>query len=87
MNCHKCGKENHEGSKFCRFCGNKLSEKKHIKPPLSPKVLVVIILILIIIGASIVYAAPKVIDYRNVFSKRPSLKLKPFKRADNTNRR
>ena len=66
MNCTKCGKENHEGSKFCRFCGNKLSEvKRHIKIPISPKILVIAVVALLVIGG-VVYAAPKAKDYFDV---------------------
>ncbi len=65
MKCKNCDKENHEGSKFCRFCGERMSSTKHVKIPISRPSIVIIITVIVLGGGS-VYAAPKAQDYFSV---------------------
>ncbi|GEM_PF-2280402 len=79
MDCLKCQNKNRSSSKFCRFCGEKVAESKtsteatplefsfrskieNIKKKLSPK-LVIVILVILALSVTSVYAAPKVKDF------------------------
>ena len=64
MHCHQCGKENHENSKFCRYCGTKLATANSSKLNFhlsTKKILCIIVPLAIIALIWIVY--PSVADY------------------------
>ena len=77
MHCDQCGKENRLGSKFCRSCGNALSDASHgsggKKVSFAPNItwkspLVVLIIGLIVLGG-LVYGGTKAYAYYQVESK------------------
>jgi hypothetical protein len=80
MHCDQCGKENRPGSKFCRFCGNTLSEgsrahapvsgsKKNPATKLTWKSPIILILIGLIVLAGLGYGGTKAYAYYQVESK------------------
>jgi len=74
MICSKCNNDNREGSEFCRFCGANIthdnfpkpnSKEVHLKLKFSRRALI-IVGVLLLLGASAAYAAPKVKSYFDV---------------------
>jgi hypothetical protein len=74
MTCSNCGRENREGSNFCRHCGSGLTtqggsvhRRKFFFKKISLRIWIVIIVVVLLFGST-VYAAPKISGYLSVNS-------------------